>query len=245
MKKEEQVYKILLMPIYCDNKKDEICRINNRINTGQKYYASIDMDMTDIAVGFYNIIYKDILNSNPLLKNNGQLFNKEFAGDTMNSFNNIANITPGAGKSQKQRTEDQKWPEYLSEYHSKYHCLANFWLLPMEIGRTTKGLLNKTTKPKCDYMDRFLDMIYTEVNFNEPDREYFRGFKNWEDFCSVHFIEKSYLDKNLNVDMYSINNDSSRIIDSVLNKIEVRAKHIAESKYSKELWDYFNKLQLF
>lgn len=126
-----------MMPICCDKRYNGIFRVNNKINTGQKYYSSADEDMSDFAIGFYNILYKESLNSNPILKNDGYLLNKEFAGDTMNSVNTIENITPGAGKTIKERTEEGKWPEYLQNYHDKYHCLANFWLLPMDVGRTT------------------------------------------------------------------------------------------------------------
>lgn len=247
MKKEDQIRKILLMPIYCDKKKDTILRVNNKIKTGQKYYSGIDIDMSDFAIGFYNILYKDILSSNPILIDNGHLMNNEFAGDTMNSFNGIANITPEAGKSHEKRTEKEKWPEYLRDYHSKYHCLANFWILPMEVGRTTKGRLNKSTKPTNDYMDRFLEMLHSEIRFDESDRAYFRSFKSWDKFCDIHFLKNSYLDQGLKVDRYSTNIEvsSKDIIDKVLKKIEERAKSIAESKYAEELWHYFNNLQLF
>ncbi|MGL5087167.1 MAG: hypothetical protein ACRC68_15880 [Clostridium sp.] len=94
----------------------------------------------------------------------------------MNSFNTIANITPGAGKSSKTRTPDKNWPEYSRNYFNRYHYLANFWILPMETGRTTKGVLNKAIKPINDYMDRFLELIHSEIRFDGCDREYFRCF---------------------------------------------------------------------
>jgi hypothetical protein len=112
---------------------------DDKVLSGQKYYSSADADMSDFAIGFYEIIYKEILKGKPILGQKGSLRNSEFAGDTMNSFNTIANCTPGAGKSSRLRTEKEEWPEYLRVYHSQYHCLANFWILPMDIGRTTKG----------------------------------------------------------------------------------------------------------
>lgn len=247
MKRKEQIREILLMPIYCDKKHDRILRINNKIMTGQKYYSNADEDMSDFAIGFYNIVYKDILNSNPILRDDGYLLNKEFAGDTMNSFNTIANITHGAGKTRKKRTIKEEWPEYLRNYHSRYHCLANFWLLPMEVGRTTKGVLNKSTKPINDYMDRFLEMLNSKVRFDVCEREYFRCFKSWDEFSSIHFLTNSYLDQELKVDNYSIDNKyrSEDFIEKAIEKIEKRAECIAESKYAEELWHYFNDLLLF
>ncbi|NRT71129.1 hypothetical protein [Clostridium beijerinckii] len=248
MEKEDQVYEILLMPIYCDKKHDKISREDNKIKTGQKYRSMPDEDMSDFAIGFYEIIYKDILNSKPLLEKNGSLRNNEYVGDTMNSFNTIANIIPEAGKSSSERTAKEEWPEYLRTYHSKYHCLANFWLLPMEIGRTTKGKINKAIKAIGDYMDRFLEMLYSEVRFDESDgSKYFSCFKNWNDFTDRHFLKNSYLDKKLKVDLYSNYNEdrSEYFIEKALDKIEQRAKCIAKSNYAEELWNYFNKFQLF
>ncbi|CUU47519.1 hypothetical protein [Clostridium beijerinckii] len=166
----------------------------------------------------------------------------------MNSFNTIANIIPEAGKSSSKRTAKEEWSEYLRTYHSKYHCLANFWLLPMEIGRTTKGKLNKAIKPIGDYMDRFLEMVYSEVRFDESDcSKYFSCFKNWNDFTDRHFLKNSYLDQKLKVDLYSNCNEdrSEYFIEKALDKIEQRAKCIAKSNYAEELWNYFNKFQLF
>lgn len=247
MKKEDQIREILLMPINCDKKHDRILRVDNKIYTGQKYYSNPDEDMSDFAIGFYDIVYKDILNSNPILKDNCYLFNKEFAGDTMNSFNTTANITLGAGKTCRKRTAEEKWPEYLRNYHSKYHCLANFWLLPMEIGRTIKGALNKSTNPVKDYMDRFLEMVHSEIRFDGCGREYFRCFKSWDEFSSKHFLINSYLDQELKVNLYSTynKNRSEDFIEKALEKIKQRAKCIAESKYAEELWHYFNDWQLF
>ena len=245
--KKEQIREILLMPICCDRKHDRILRVDNKIQTGQKYYSNPDEDMSDFAIGFYDIVYKDILNSNPILKDNGYLLNKEFAGDTMNNFNTTANITPGVGKYYKKRTDEEKWPKYLQNYYSKYHCLANFWILPMEIGRTIKGALNKSTNPVKDYMDRFLEMVHSEIRFDGGDREYFRCFKSWDEFNGKNFLINAYLDQELKVDLYSnYNKDRSEdFIEKALEKIKYRAECIAKSKYAEELWHYFNYWQLF
>lgn len=247
VRKTDQIREILLMPICCDKKQDKISREDNKILSGQKYYLTTDADMSDFAVGFYEIVYKDILNSKPLLEHNGSLWNNEYAGDTMNSFNTVANITPGAGKSRSQRTAKEEWPEYLRNYHSKYHCLANFWILPMEIGRTIKGTLNKAINPIGDYMDRFLKMVHSEIGFDRYSREYFRCFKSWDEFTCKHFLINSYLDQELKIDLYSNSNEdrSRNFIKIALDKIEQRAECIAKSEYANELWEYFNEWHLF
>ena len=96
--------------------------------------------MSDFTVGFYEIVYKDLLKCMTLLNGKGELYNAQFAGDTMNSFNTIANFTINAGKSMAKRTPLEEWPEYLKDYRIRYHCLANFWILPMDIGRTSRKL---------------------------------------------------------------------------------------------------------
>lgn len=130
MNKAKQIRELLLIPISCDKKINGISRKDNRILSGQKYYSSADEDMSDFAIGFYEIIYRDILGNIPILDFRGALHNNEFAGDTMNSFNTIANVTHGAGKSRLQRTPIIEWHEYLREYHMRYHSLQIFGLFP-------------------------------------------------------------------------------------------------------------------
>ncbi|MCO7124602.1 hypothetical protein NIE88_02255 [Sporolactobacillus shoreicorticis] len=247
MGKTDQIREVLLTTICCDKKQSKISREDNIILSGQKYYSSTDADMSNFAVGFYEIVYKDILNSKPLLKHNGSLWNNEYAGDTMNSFNTVANITPRAGKSRVQRTAMEEWPEYLQNYYRKYHCLANFWILPMEIGRTTKGILNKAINPTGDYMDRFLEMVHSKIRFYGYDREYFRCFNCWGEFTDKHFLINSYLNEELKIELYSnFNEDKSRkFIKKALEKIGQRAECIAESEYANKLWEYFNEWNLF
>lgn len=126
-KKQNDARKILLTPIEFG---EEISFENNRIFTKQTYSGSLDPDMSDLAVGFYGIIY-----GLKILTDSGKLLKKDFAGDTMCFFNTVANRIPEAGRLKKQRTSIENWPAYLQDYY-KYRCLANFWVLPMEVGRT-------------------------------------------------------------------------------------------------------------
>ena len=83
-KKQNDVKKILLTPIKLG---EEISLENNCIFTKQTYKGSFDPDMSAVAVGFYEIIY-----GLKILDGKGYLLNKEFAGDTMCSFNTIVNL---------------------------------------------------------------------------------------------------------------------------------------------------------
>lgn len=240
--KAEQVYEVLLMPIICDKSTQKIERRDNVIWTSQNYYSGADEDMSDIAIGYYSIIYQSILNGKDIIDKSGYFVDKEFAGDTMNSFNTIANKTPGAGKSRLQRTQEEQWPQQLIDYKNSYHCLANFWLLPMEIGRTTRGELNKAKSPISDYVDRFLNMINEQVKFAGIDRPYFHYFKDFQDFADKHFLIGAYVTENLEVIEYS--QDESTFIEKANQKIKGRAKRITESKYVDELWNYFYQLNI-
>lgn len=241
-KKRMQVYEVLNLPIIC-RKGEKIIRKDNIIYSGQKYYCKADADMSDLSLGFYEILYKDILKDNSLLKEKGYLINKEFAGDTMNSFNTIKS------KCLKgQNTDDEAmWPEYLKSFKESYHCLANFWLLPLEMGRTLRGELNKANRAK-DYMDRFLLLIknkYDTIN-QEIKREYFVCFESWKTFLSKHYLYNTFVvekDNETNILQYS-NQECQEIINSMRKAISQRAEKISKSDKMEELWIYFNQYGL-
>ncbi|NLJ95156.1 MAG: hypothetical protein GX326_06690 [Clostridiaceae bacterium] len=266
-KKRQEVYKILITPIRCtsySNGKPIITMANSVIETTQTYWPQYldkdtgkrfrysfnpDCDMSDFACGFYEIVYKDILDGINLIDDDGNLTNQNFAGDTMNSFNYIANITPGAGKSTKQRTDQREWPEYLKQYYKEYHCLANFWILPMEIGRkvNNKWCKGSYDNKVQDYMDRFLKLL--KDNFSEYKtlyRNYFSNINCIEGFTEVHFLFGSYLYGNLDIFGLSNNNcDGEVIINKIQDRIKLRATMISKSYYAEQLWNYFNELHLF
>lgn len=213
---------------------------NKVIHSTQTYESSFDQDMSDFAVGFYEILYKSLLEEQKILHQK-KLVNDAFAGDTMNSFNTIANRVPEAGKSRKQRTDKEVWPEYLSDFKEHYHCLANFWLLPMEIGRKSNQPYSKT---RCkDYMDRFLNQISKE--FEEVmDRD---KYKDFEEFKTIHFLEGSYIgaeDGNILSFSNSSKNTAEEVIISMTQIIYKRAEMIANSPAGVELFEYFEKYKL-
>ena len=244
--KQKQVYEILLLPIECDkNKYDGVYRKGNKIYTGQHYISSIsDEDMSDFAIGYYEIIYKSILDKKPILLDDGNLFNANFAGDTMNSFNTVANRVPGVGSSREERKTipKSKWPKYLQEYETNYHCLANFWVIPMEIGRTLEPM--SKAKVAKDYMDRFLKVYCADKKlYVEKFNLYFNKIKSFTEFAKIHFLLGSNVDKNMQIVEYSTPiGDGKEFIRKAQDMMKKRAYLISKSKYAEELWDYFNKL---
>lgn len=260
--KKKQVYEVLLTSIECTKYsggikgKVEIFREGNKIKTTQTYYPykkwgiPLDPDMSDFAIGFYAIIYKEILKESILNKDDG-FSNKEFAGDTMNSFNSIANLVPEAGKSSYKRTPFNNWPEYLQNYYKRYHCLANFWILPMEVGRKLDNEFSKGCYYKNktqDYMDRFLQLLKENFKkYQERYREYFKELDTIDKFADYHYLIESYLYENNAVYLFS-NKDPMNpefMISSIEDRIKIRATIISESECADELWNYFNKLNLF
>lgn len=244
--KQKQVYEILLMPIECEKYKyNSIYREGKIIYTGQRYTSKFsDADMSDFAIGYYEIIYKSVLRGELILSDDGNLSNPNFAGDTMNSFNTVANRVPGAGKSRKARKLISRllWPQYLQAYELNYHCLANFWLLPLELGRTLKPM-SKARVGK-DYMDRFLQVYATDVKYYEVKYEqYFTRIGGFTEFANTHFLIGNNVNENMQIEVYSTPiKDGRKFIQRAQEIMKHRADLISKSAYAEPLWDYFNKL---
>ncbi len=242
--KENKVYKFLLTPIKCSN----IIILNkNGITSTQLYKSNFDPDMSDVAVKFYKILYgEDILD-------NGKLKSKEFAGDTMCSFNTVANLVPEAGKSKKQRTEYEKWPDYLKDYYDFYHCLANFWLLPMWVGRSypTMPEQHKWASKSAfgDYMDRFLTLLNNDDSYEkfiDQYKSYGGKFPSFEAFVKGHYIcgEINFVSDKYEVIKYSDTDDPEKIVESMEEKIRARASAISkDSIVCDKLYDWCTKLE--
>ncbi len=251
--KQRQVYDIMLMPIqnteYSAGKivierKELVIETTQTYYRYKKYPINLDADMSDFAIGFYNILYKDILKNNSLLNSDHNVTDDEFAGDTMNSFNMIANRVPEAGKSNLQRTPEHQWPKWLQDYYHKYHCLANFWVLPLEVGRKSDNAnfckMNFANKI-YDYMDRFLKFHKDQKKWNDFKRtysKYYENIRNFEEFVDIHFLMGSYVDENYEIIEYS-NDKIDKLTEHLLECMQIRAEAIAKSKYCDELWKYF------
>ena len=246
----EQVRKILLMPVECcKDYKDGSIKINKedeKIISSQMYYPQYikpdtgkpfrypnwnpDEDVSDFACGFYEIIYKEILSGHTIIDKFGNLSDKQYCGDTMTSVSKIPQLK------------------------DSYHCLANFWILPMNIGHTssfTNENLKKWSKTSDyykteDFMDRWLLLLkYQFADFKE-NFSYFNNFKNFEEFADIHFLRGSYVDDNYNIVEYSSNYRSKEdLCDTLLAFRGIRATAIATSDYSDALWKFFNKYNLF
>ncbi len=201
--------------------------------------------MSDIACRFYEIMYGKILEGNKVIGSNGDFWHEDFAGDTMCSFNSVANSVSEAGKSRKQRTNYEQWPSYLQEYYDMYQCLANFWMIPKELGR-------KSNKSCCnsqnieDYVDRFLgSLVINFQDYSDKFNRYFTEIPTFEEFTTLHKLEGSYV--YLDSEIYNYSNKKrtpEEIIDSMKDRIRLRASLIATSEFMEELWCFFAEYDL-
>lgn len=238
MQKKERVREMLLRPILCSKRMRNIYREEDTIYTGQDYYSTTDEDMSRFAVGFYNILYGDVLSEKGVL--NGKYFaDCCFAGDTINSFNAIANLVPEAGGSNKQRTVEEKWPEFLREYHKQYHCLANFWVLPMCIGRRSAKL------NRYDSADMFLDKIENDYKIIEQHHRYWDRIGDYDKFCKKHFLHGYEPIKAEEVVEMYVKRQPENLIHQAMKFIERRAESISsDPDMCENLYEYFQKLDI-
>lgn len=222
--KEKWVYAILLTPIDCDKKFSKIELKDGIIKTPQLYYSTADEDMSDLSIGFYKILYEDILKDKSknedgeiLLDRKGHYINEDYMGDTMHSFNSLANAIFSV-PSAKQWPPEEEWPPELIDYKIKYHCLANFWVIPMKHGRRGKKL------SYYDSVDYYLYKVHKDFFESQSQKEgYFANFSNWDCFLETHCISS-----------YSVKKEDS-LLD--VYKIEDRDKHLNELARINKAWE--------
>lgn len=220
----ELIKKILLMPIVSSKSVEGITIATRKddgsqfILSSQRYNNETDEDMSDIAISYYETIYEK---SKPILNSDGKLANEQFAGDTMNSYRQIV--------SRNGCSEDKK-----KEWFDLYHCLANFWILPMEIGR--KGICLSKTKEAKDYMDGFL--LFLRNNYNQYKEKYIYFFAdmNFDDFIKWECIDM-YVENNHIIQITGLKNPEDSI-NTMMKLVDMRASTLSK-RYTNELYKLF------
>ena len=244
------VKRILLTPIICSKKYKHIQMVDGTIHSPQKYYCIADCDMSDFAVGFYEIIYRaDLLKETKNILTEYKTFkNKELAGDTINSFNALANVI--LDETVKTRSNPDKWPDYLVEYGKKYHCLANFWVIPMRHGRRSAKLgrydsFNFYLEKLRDGYDEFQKEAIVRYPRDKKEYDnYFSMINGFDKFLKIHCIENHVIASNPQDPYKQKDKEACRkLIEDIYDFMEVRAEAIAE-KYTDLLYQYFLELKL-
>lgn len=188
--KREQVRRVLLIPIEVTTEvtmdKAEIFKRKDRIYSSQTYKSSLDRDMSDFSVGYYEILYRGIV-GNILEEDKKKFTNERFAGDTINT---------GVYENKSRRK--------TRLLHGISHCLANFWVIPFKDGR-------KREKPKRDYVDSYLS--YVEEWINEKD-DNFVNFNRFSDFKKIHYIPNQVFSKSIQGQIDFIENRATLISQS-------------------------------
>lgn len=254
--KQIKVKEILLMPIVPDKhlQSGEMSINNGIIHSGQSYIyddGSIscpDADMSDFAIMFYGIVYRITV-----LNTENKVLDMNFAGDTMNSYNTVANHIDKKIK-ESDEIERKKLNSLKEEWKKRYHCLANFWLIPYSIGRTSKKWSNS------DSLDLFLNAVKTGDKIKkrmDNYRGYFLNDKflcNTENFCYGKFLDIHYLRgyKPFLYKSITYKEKPDEIIKKMIECIELRADNIVrDSKTDEEgktvcdrLYDFFKENNL-
>lgn len=192
-----------------------------------------------------------------------------FAGDTMNSFKTITKKVIKTleidGKSiakhyylpddsegrlrlilDSHAETDTK--ELFRRFYDLYHSLANFWIIPMKMGRkSAKTVFGVQTQ---DYMEKFLSEIKNNwSDLKTQDKCYFEieKFSDYSEFIEKHFItETDYLESAK--DTTGINgpleqDDAFKIVAGIIDAIENRAVLLSKSEeYAERLWNLLNDI---
>lgn len=154
----------------------------------------------------------------------------EDAGDTMNSYKRITN--------RKMCTPDMR-----KVWFGKYHCLANFWVLPLDIGRKTVVNFSKSSVSH-DYMDGFLKVLEERFEeYKDKYNQYFGEMKSIENFKKYHkLVESGYYINGEIVKITGLDNPN-KAIEKMSDLLEMRADTLVR-EYSKKLETLFNTYSL-
>jgi hypothetical protein len=195
VEQKNQLKEILLTEIEVCG-KEKIYYKDGKIISSQKY-SGADPDMSDLSVIFYEIIYQDLLTNKKKntkgkiladKETNGKILtafvNPNFAGDTMNSFNTVAGklirsltgfdkefVMPQDSLTRlyiiKTSELSNSIKELFNKFYKRYHTLANFWILPKNIGRASKA--SKDSKDSKDTYKIFIDGEHKTDGKNETN----------------------------------------------------------------------------
>ena len=230
--KKLAVYDVLLTPIIVE-KKSEYKRIGNIIFSPQKYYGYEDPDMSDLAIEFYKIMY----NKNEIINTSGKIIDINCAGDTINSFNTLANELNPKYNNRWDNNDNLKIhiDPFQTYLRNQVHCLSNFLLIPLYDGRKSKK------HNKFDSVDKYLNDIKTNwEDICAQNSKYLNNIKDFEDFCKLHHVHYN----EDNIKKYD-EKDYNYLQNKMISFIKNRAEEISDNEdLCEKLYALFNSKNL-
>ena len=156
---QKKIKEILLKEISSE-KAEKVREEGKKIISPQTYYSTYDPDMCDLSVAFYEILYKDILPGSGKILQKDTFCDKAFAGDTMFTFRKLKKSLLIAHKDNMAAIK--RIEEGMERLEGSYHCLANFWLIPMMHGR-------RYSKPGSGFDSQNSFVFKTQIFLKNPD----------------------------------------------------------------------------
>lgn len=185
---------------------------------GDKMYGcrgrSFDCDDTNLARAIYAVVWGDDF---PEILDSNTKDRVLVRGDTLNTFHTLFGRLVTTDEDQKQfkglehYSPDADLREKVSNFHSLYHTIGNFFPLPNKNGGTSRAKTLNTYRGGAkygDYFDLFLRQLEsyfldtgcdpTMTRLIELNRFYFDRFERskqgFMEFCEVNFLE-NYLNE--------------------------------------------------
>ena len=117
------------------------------------------------------------------------------------------------------------------------NCLANFWILPYELGRSGKK------GNYYDSVDVMLNRVKNDYNVIGKYSKYTENIDTYDEFCSMNMLGNYVIDTEI-ITKYQKGN-SKEIIDHIIENIEERAVYIANSEIASEVMEYFKECRIW
>ena len=134
---------------------------------GARKGESFDCDNTNLSKAIYLLVFEGVWSSmTPKSLEDGT-----YRGDTINTFNTAFGkpIAVGEFAAINRFAPDHKLQQRVMQFHSSYHTIGNFMVLPnARVGRHTLNTFRGTFPQWRDYIDRFVGALHQQLT--EPQK---------------------------------------------------------------------------
>jgi hypothetical protein len=155
---------------------------------------SFDCDNTNLSKAIYLLVFEGVWND----MTSQSLDNGMYRGDTINTFNTTFGkpIAKGEFAGINRFEPDHKLQQRVMQFHSQYHTIGNFMVLPnTRVGKHSLNTFRGTFPQWRDYIDKFVGALHQQLT--EPQRgnsELFQqlvaaNIKDFEPYCHQEGFE--------------------------------------------------------